>query len=409
MTARSILALALCFLALSSQGARREDPFPRGSRVDRHLTLDQGETPQLDIQLSLPIRSLLFHREGEIYRAEIRGSYLARAKEGQRQEGILFLEELTRPDFLSCRSEGESWSGRAQLSLPPGDWDLELRVHGRGGRRAWVRKLRVEIPAPASLPFFMQGPRWEARPETSGRVPDFFDPWDIPLQDHLSLLPDSSSLRVAVELDLWVETDSLSLSLHLEDREMRLLLDERRQVYLKPGKHQLEWEIPLEELPLGPYRLRVLAETASLRQELNGLLKLGPGPGTWSSYWTEMLELLEFRSGYGELDRMEEVPPGGREAAWDNFWQGREEGAESRFLEELSVLNRNYGCPRSMGAWSDRGKIYWQFGPPDRLDETLDELSLKPRITWTYASGSVFVFVDHHSDGEFPLAERWEK
>jgi GWxTD domain-containing protein len=76
-----------------------------------------------------------------------------------------------------------------------------------------------------------------------------------------------------------------------------------------------------------------------------------------------------------------------------NFWYNRNpsdpEKAWKDYADILNELSKKYGSTGTPGYASDRGRIYIQYGPPDRLERVLNEKNALPYEVWFYYRSSV--------------------
>lgn len=93
------------------------------------------------------------------------------------------------------------------------------------------------------------------------------------------------------------------------------------------------------------------------------------------------------------------------------YWNSKDPTPETSFNELMEVFYRRVDYAESnflnlsgtSGAKSDRGRIYIQNGPPDRIERGVN-FDGKITETWYYENPKrVFVFVDRRGDGSFKL------
>ncbi|HYV92999.1 MAG TPA: GWxTD domain-containing protein [Chitinophagales bacterium] len=112
-----------------------------------------------------------------------------------------------------------------------------------------------------------------------------------------------------------------------------------------------------------------------------------------------------------------------------NFWQRRNatdpHGEWSAYKQMVDAVNYNYSTPVSHGFETDRGRVYLQYGPPNRIDGSDREPNAYPYEIWQYytltnnQSNVKFVFCNAdlatndykliHSDARGELSDpRWK-
>src|ERR1035437_6990390 len=71
-----------------------------------------------------------------------------------------------------------------------------------------------------------------------------------------------------------------------------------------------------------------------------------------------------------------------------NFWQSRNtmfpEEAWNNYSQNVKAVNKKFGTQIHKGYETDRGRIYLQYGPPDKMDEAPSEPNAYPYEIWTY-------------------------
>jgi len=95
------------------------------------------------------------------------------------------------------------------------------------------------------------------------------------------------------------------------------------------------------------------------------------------------------------------------------FWKKRDPVPETEqneykneYLKRIEFCNARFHTFRKEGYKTDRGRIYLQYGPPDRIDRYPNELNMKPYEIWQYQSiegGVIFVFGDITGYADYEL------
>ncbi|HOZ52392.1 MAG TPA: GWxTD domain-containing protein [Chitinophagaceae bacterium] len=71
-----------------------------------------------------------------------------------------------------------------------------------------------------------------------------------------------------------------------------------------------------------------------------------------------------------------------------NFWYNRNpqspEQAWNEYAITLNLLAKKYGDGNKLGYETDRGRIYIQYGPPDRVERIINEKGALPHEVWFY-------------------------
>lgn len=413
MTLRLFLFLSICLPLMAVAGV--SESLPRGARLEHRVDLEPERTPRLELRLKLPVSALVFRREGDRFQASLRVTVKARERESGLEAAEVRSERIERASFKASRESGQFLEREYFLDLEPGRWKVEVQIFGRGSFHPWREELEITVPRPEDRAFHLQGPTWRTPP--GGRLPSlaFYDPWSVP--DRFVL--QSDGFREIIELDcelrLWEAGDSLEALLHLRGRDQRLVHYERRLLPGTAGSRQLHWRIPVGDFSMGPYLIDVVVRQGEQEQRLRGRLEMGLGPAAFGRDWPETLHLLSYHADLAQIERLDQALPERRLPAFLEYWRERdglpgseENPALEAFFSELSLVGREFGSRWMAGYRSDRGRIRLEYGPPLRIDEIQDDLGLRRRQLWTYATGQVFVFESRQAGDDFVLVERWD-
>ncbi|MCS7249931.1 MAG: GWxTD domain-containing protein [candidate division WOR-3 bacterium] len=103
-----------------------------------------------------------------------------------------------------------------------------------------------------------------------------------------------------------------------------------------------------------------------------------------------------------EMEELKKAERGEREMKWREFWKKKNISEEEYFLK-IEYCEKNFGRG-DKGAFSDRAKIYFQYGEPDHIENFPYEIDKKPYIKWYYYRyNKEFLFVDLRGFGEYIL------
>lgn len=88
------------------------------------------------------------------------------------------------------------------------------------------------------------------------------------------------------------------------------------------------------------------------------------------------------------------------------FWQRRPLGFKQEYLKRVGIANSTFSILGREGYWTDRGRVYIVYGPPDNIDRHPNEPGYRPYEVWTFNSiqgGVMFAFVQRASGGDYEL------
>ena len=71
-----------------------------------------------------------------------------------------------------------------------------------------------------------------------------------------------------------------------------------------------------------------------------------------------------------------------------NFWEKRNPespiDACLQYIEQLKIVNSNFGLPNKYGFETDRGRVYLQYGAPNSIQKNYNSVGLLPYEIWDY-------------------------
>lgn len=103
-----------------------------------------------------------------------------------------------------------------------------------------------------------------------------------------------------------------------------------------------------------------------------------------------------------EMEELKKVKKEEREIKWREFWE-KKNISEEEYFSKIDYCEKNFGRG-DKGAFSDRAKIYFQYGEPDYIENFPYEIDKKPYIKWYYYRyNKEFIFVDLRGFGEYVL------
>lgn len=367
----------------------------------------EGVVPVVGV--SLPYRSLVFHRQNGAYRSTLRVTVTAWRGNLQVGGGVSDIE-------ITADSEAQRGGDRPATVMTP--------IHIRGGEpvrldvvvmipgtvRRWERRLALHSHALETAPVLITSLATSAIPDEGGRL----------------LLPATAdTLRLQVGLlrtlrgvswpaggvDLVSEASGASLE------NVRRL---RRSVPsdLAPGDSlclALAW--PTQSLPFGAIDVRVLL----VWDGDEGIVRLPREPAldvvnlrvplSNDQIWFRHLEWLKGRLSAAEHDSLRRISDSQRDEAWRAIWdrQASVHGQPAGDLERKHLLRIVEADERfdgfGRGALSDRGRVFIRWGEPTRIEVHADGRSAGGVWeVWSYAAERRrFLFHDAHGIGDYRL------
>ncbi len=103
-----------------------------------------------------------------------------------------------------------------------------------------------------------------------------------------------------------------------------------------------------------------------------------------------------------EMEELKKAKREEREIKWQEFWK-KKDISEEEYFSKVEYCEKNFSRG-DKGIFSDRAKIYFQYGEPDYIENFPYEVDKKPYIKWYYYRyNKEFIFVDLRGFGEYIL------
>lgn len=105
-----------------------------------------------------------------------------------------------------------------------------------------------------------------------------------------------------------------------------------------------------------------------------------------------------------EIEELKKAKREEREIKWQKFWE-KKDISEEEYFSKVEYCEKNFSRG-DKGVFSDRAKIYFQYGEPDYIENFPYEMDKKPYIKWYYYRyNKEFIFVDLRGFGEYVLVK----
>jgi GWxTD domain-containing protein len=287
---------------------------------------------------------------------------------------------------------GETIVFQTDLTLAPGEYDLDLTVRDRnadnGSRVSGnldvpsLPRARLALSEPVLLRLYRpaaDGTEYVVHPShyypsTPERI-DFLaeasgaSPQDAPYTLRVSLQPVGDEEPVGVA---WTEALSPDSAGTLE----------AFGTIESPEAQFGEFELTLELRDVGG---NILASESTP--------VMIAGSSAWiSSNWEDALRLIQYEATEDEMDILEDIEdPASRLEAWSCFWKIRDpvpatatNEALISYFEKIETANRTWRSALRPGFQSDRGRVYITLGPPDEIIERPMPAGPVPFEIWRY-------------------------
>lgn len=215
------------------------------------------------------------------------------------------------------------------------------------------------------------------------------------------------------------DTGYIVLNHLVEDTEGNPVLVLPPRTVPKNGRESLPWadEIPIASLPSGPYFLRIqIVDLSSGRRVLGRTNFFYTKPEarqvTFPDSLIQYLEFINYFASEQEQNELSNLTGDAKKAFLIRFWKRYDPDPLTltneflrTFIERVRYADNNFGFMNRKGRYSDRGRIYIRYGPPDQIERKAQSWASKDVIKWIYyRRGEMeFIFVDLKQNGDYEL------
>ncbi len=195
----------------------------------------------------------------------------------------------------------------------------------------------------------------------------------------------------------------------VEDENGRILRSTRPTLKEKHGDSLsvVVGGISLGEIIPGRYHLKVQVTDLSNSRQVTGTKEFVYSYGAGVEPDSEILEyagFIEYFASPEEMDQYENLPDDGKVLFLKRFWHQRGYTLKE-IMERVKYADEHFSVGRKKGRFTDRGRIYIKYGPPDEVEKSGVAMSDLEKETWFYYKGRglEFVFVDIDGTGDYKL------
>jgi GWxTD domain-containing protein len=321
-----------------------------------------GDSTRTLIGVSLSNRSFSFTREGDLYRAGYRVEYVL-GRPGTVPITIRTEDVIRVPSLEEALRTDESVLLQQEILVPPGKYDLTIRITDRETQAAGVAIDSIEVPAfPAAshtAPILVY--------EVEGRGARA-ESLNIVLNPRGSLAYGGDTLMIYLEgvgysapttlpVEVRDEFDSVIVSTSVRFTGVREI--ESRFLRIAP-----------DSAPLG--QLQVVVGTDAAALTTSGVVSFS---GDWViTNFDDLLSLLRYFGEGNRLGPMRDASPSERADLWREFYRVTDPNIRTpenerldQYFARLALANTQFRDEGIAGWRTDRGEVFITLGPPDEL------------------------------------------
>jgi GWxTD domain-containing protein len=397
-------------LACAGACAAQMDMGTPPSLGDIRFAADVVVTPAVDgtgrvsVTYRVTYDALVFLRRGDGYAARYEVTAILYGRDGEQVAGDSWQRRVEAASYAETNARSSAMGETLVLEAPPGVYRLRvsLRSVDTGAEGVVEREVSVGEYVPGLLTLGTlefgrarsDSSEFEAAPSR-----DYGEEWPA-MRVGVPVYGDpgrSYRMEVALETERGVVEAAFADTVHqtalVTTHEARFSV-----LNLEVGAHFIRVRVH----PLGGGR----DVTARAR------FRVLTSPRSWGSDFEKMLQQVGYFASREEVGKLREAAPEDREAAWEEFWRGRdpdpstgENEFRAEFLRRLGYANMKFTS--TVEGWrTDMGRVYIVHGEPDDVESQPVDRMLHSWEVWYYYRDHVkFTFVDTEGFGEFSLVE----
>ncbi len=430
MSVRFVYACAAAFLFAASGAALGQGAFDRPIEetpfeLSVSQEFDESSKPAIVVAASIPYRRLVFFLRDRRYEARYRVYLELKKRRGASVPGRVWEESVVVDSFRETTSAAQFAATRRSFPVDPGEYTAVVTIEVVDTSRRFKEEQEVRVVGEGterlevSTPVFYSCRGDSLSPKPRG--------------GEIAVLSCPSSGGAGARINPgavygdfggWARVvfgvvapparggDSLVLTARVRDARGAVALYAREAFDRSAaGPSSLCLEIALDSLPVGEYVVDAVLETSdgAQKSESNGRFALLFNAGLLASR-DDLVDLLSLVADEKKARAVAETPAPERVRAWALFWRELDPtpSTESNeafgdFLQRLRHVLRYYSS-RQPGWRTDMGKIYVQYGRPDKIEDRQEpRMGRNYQLWYYYSKGIVFIFEDMIGSGEYHL------
>ncbi len=294
------------------------------------------------------------------------------------------------------------------LFLQPGDYDLTMKIEA-GQKLSGAVKMMLHTPSmPDTLCLSDIELIWSTGTDTNS----IFSRYGLKLVPNPldAYFPGHDTLIYLFEVNNLVpDTGKYVVTAVIEDADGKVYKSIRPQVKDKDGGQTavVLGGADLNGLLTGRYRLRVQVTDLSSMKSAYGVREFVYSYGAVVQADTEILNyagFIEYFASPDEMDQYRDMPDQGKILFLKKFWH-RHGFTIPEIVERVKYADEHFSIGKKKGRFTDRGRIYIKYGPPDEIERSGIQMKDMDKETWFYyrGRGLEFVFVDIDGTGDYKL------
>lgn len=400
-------------------GTERRVPFELSIRQ----VFDEQNQPQMIVATSIPYNRLVFFLKRGTYVSSYRVFMELRPEKGRGIRGEVWEETIAVADYKETQAMSSLSRSRRSFDIEPGNYRVKvtLEIIDTSLEFEQEKKARIVGRSQGELlladPVFMFPTRSASvqKPpggELSVSICDQID------EESFIIIPGAiyhgfdAWARISYSLVGPVPGEGVDFTVRIKDVRGNVLSYHHEHIEsIAAGHAQFCTDFVVDGLSLGEYVIEASAMTPGRegRAESAGRFMVLFTRSSFLSDFDDTIEILSAIADRDDLRELKAAPPMERFDEWERFWKKKDPTPNTgvneflnEFFSRLGYVMKNFS--RFQPGWrTDRGKIYLEFGKPDKVSDYPGQMGRGYQYWYYYSMGTIFVFEDPVGTGEYQL------
>ncbi len=372
---------------------------------------------RVEIAYKVPNPNLTYIRRGDQYIASYEINALIRDDDNPQVTTASHKESYAVSTFRETRSRDSYLVNKLEVTVPPGSYQLEVRIRDVISDRKYLRTSLLTVPDYAGRDYSLSSPLYCAAPPEE-TLPARFQKYGQPLLPKVTRAYGAAGETVPIYLEAYTPEDTTVQMMLLADSFHRFQdytrHDTLRFTPAAENPTPLILNIPIGEFRPGEVELTLtlLADGQTVVEELKSSYRI-----EWSLQammgqdWETVVDQLVHIGEPKEIRALRDADEEDRLSMFKAFWKAKdptpdtpENEWKNEYYRRIRFADAHYTNPYRRGWKTDFGMVYIKYGEPDQIERYPFELGQKPYEIWYYYSqGRKFVFVDSKGNDDYQL------
>ncbi len=428
------LRKAICMISLvvvisvcPSTVLPQDDMFGTERRVAFELSIrqvfDEQNQPQIVVATSIPYSRLVFFLKKGTYVSSYR-VFMELKSEGERGiRGEVWEETIAVADYNETQARSSLSRSKKSFDIEPGNYRVKVTLEIIDTSLRFEQEKKIKIVGRGQGELMLADPvfMFPTRSVSVQKPPDGELSVSICKridEETFIIIPGAiyhgfdTWARISHSLVGSIAEEGVDFAVRIKDMRGNVLSYNHKHIEsIDAGHAQFCTDFVVDRLSLGEYEIEASAMMPGRegRAESLGRFMVLFTRSSFLADFDDTIEILSIIADGDDLRELRSVPSAERFAAWERFWKKKDPTPNTgsnellgEFMSRLGYVMKNFS--RFQAGWrTDRGKIYIEFGKPDKVSDYPGQLGRGYQYWYYYSIGTIFVFEDPVGTGEYQL------